>query len=332
MSTTTLDPTETETVVPTAVGDLGAIIRRPAPVVEERAEGTRLETTSTPAATYPGVLLVDGSGDGDRYDWGGWPEWLADAGSVTLRHDKPGCGGSPGHWTDQTIEHRALETLAAVRVLRDHPATAGQPIGLYGISQGGWVALLAAALEPETVDFVMIHSGPGTTPAAQERERIEAWVRTEGHDEAAVAEAMAWVERREGLLRGTRSADDILAEQSTYSTRPWFDTVAVPYDSVAMLGFVRGILDFDPTTVMPNVGCPVLALFGGADTVIPVQASLRAFAEHLPEDPRHGFAVFPGADHGLFVAAREEGVPRITQLAPAYLATVRGFLADRRRS
>ena len=310
---------ETETVVPTIVGDLGAIVRAP-------------KDATTP---LPGVVLIDGSGDGDRYDWGGWPEWLADAGSVTLRHDKPGCGGSPGRWTDQTIEDRARETLAAVRVLREHPATAGQPIGLYGISQGGWVALVAAALEPESVDFIMIHSGPGTSPAAQERERLEAWVRAEGHDESSVAEAMGWVLRREELLRGGIPAEavpveDILAQQAEYATRPWFKTVAVPYDTVEMLGFVRGILDFDPIEVLPRVGCPVLALFGGADTVIPVRASLLAFAQHLPEDTRHGFTVFPGADHGLFIAEREEGVPRVEQLAPAYLATVAGFLADRR--
>ena len=204
--TVALDSTESETVVPTAVGELGAIIRVPA----------------STHSTLPGVVLVDGSGDGDRHDWGGRPEWLADAGSVTLRHDKPGCGGSPGRWIDQSIEDRARETLAAVRVLREHSATAGQPIGLYGISQGGWVALLAAALEPQSVDFLMIHADPGTTPAAQERERLEAWVRAEGHDESSVAEAMGWVLRREGLVRSGIPSEEILAEQSGYATRPWF--------------------------------------------------------------------------------------------------------------
>src|SRR5690606_14590386 len=163
-ATTEGSATETDTVVPTAAGDLGAIVRVPGPGV------------------LPGVVLVDGSGDGDRHDWGGWPEWIADAGAVVLRHDKPGCGGSPGRWTDQSLEDRARESLAAVRVLRAHPATAGQPIGLYGISQGGWVALIAAALAPEEVDFIICHSGPGTTPAAQERARIETWLRDEGHD------------------------------------------------------------------------------------------------------------------------------------------------------
>lgn len=313
-----LAPTETETVIPTAVGDLGAVVRVPDP--------------SAPTATgpLPGIVLVDGSGDGDRYDWGGWPEWLADAGSVVLRHDKPGCGGSPGHWTEQTLEDRARETLDAVRVLRAHPATAGQPVGLYGISQGGWVALLAAALEPDAVDFVICHSGPGTTPAAQERDRLETWLHAEGHDGVTVAEAMTWVDARFDRIRAGTPPEEVLAEQATYADRPWFDTVLIPYDSVESLRFIGGMLDFDPTAVLPQVRCPVLALFGGADTLVPVQVSLGAYAEHLTPDPRHGFAVFPGANHGLLVADPVEGIDRRDQLAPAYLPTVEGFLRERR--
>lgn len=309
-----LAPTESETVVPTAVGDLGAVVRLPA----------------TAAGAAPGLVLVDGSGDGDRYDWGGWPAWLAEAGSVVLRHDKPGCGGSPGHWVEQTLHDRARETLAALRVLRGHPATAGQPVGLYGISQGGWVALLAAALEPDAVDFVICHSGPGTTPAEQERDRMEAWLRAEKHDDRAMAEAMAWVDARFAMIRRGVSPEAVLAEQQRHAGQPWYETVLTPYESPEMLRFIGGILDFDPRTVMPAVRCPVLALFGAADTLVPAHTSLRAYAERLPSDVRHGYAVFPHANHGLFVADPVEGVDRRAQLAPGYLPTVTAFLADRR--
>lgn len=301
---------ETDTQVPTAVGDLGAVLRRP-----------------TAGAATAGIVLVDGSGDGDRFDWGGWPEWLTDLGAVVLRHDKPGCGGSPGHWTDQTFEDRARETLAAVRVLRADPAVAGRPVGLYGTSQGGWVALLAAAMEPALVDFVVCHSGPGTTPAQQERARQASQVRAGGHDETTVAEAMAWVDARADMLRTDVPVEAILSAQVAHAGRPWYPAVLEPYDSPAILRFVRGVLDFDPVAVLPRVRCPVLALFGGADDVVPVRASLAAFAQALPEHPRHGFAVFPSADHGLFVADPADGVARRDQLAPAYLATVAGFLA-----
>jgi uncharacterized protein len=307
---------ETETVVPTAIGDLGAVIRTP------------VDTD----ATQPGVVLVDGSGDGDRYDWGGWPEWISDAGAVVLRHDKPGCGGSPGHWTEQTIEDRARESLEAVRVLRDNPATARQPVGLYGISQGGWVALLAAAIEPDTIDFIICQSGPGTTPAQQEHDRIEAGLREAGHDDATIATGMSWVDARADLLRRNEPVESVLTKQAEFKDRPWYEAVtAFVYDNPTTLRFIRGILDFDPSQVMGQVRCPVLALWGGNDTVVPAQTSLGAFAEHLPPNPAaHGFAVFPGANHGLFIADPDPEVPRRDQLAPAYLPTLTAFLADRR--
>ena len=142
MTTTAI---EEWTSVPTAVGDLRALTWVP------DAPGP-----------LPGIVIVDGSGDGACDDWGEWPERFTGCGAVVLAHDKPGCGGSPGNWLEQTFEDRAQESLAALAVLRAHPACSGQPVGLLGFSQGGWVALLAAA--DGDVDFVISISGPGVTP------------------------------------------------------------------------------------------------------------------------------------------------------------------------
>jgi pimeloyl-ACP methyl ester carboxylesterase len=53
-----------------------------------------------------------------------------------------------------------------------------------------------------------------------------------------------------------------------------------------------------------RVACPVLALFGAADPLVPVPQSIAAFAANLPPLPGdpHGIAVFPAGDHGLFIA------------------------------
>jgi hypothetical protein len=296
------------------MGNLNAIVRHPA--------GAR--------PPLPGVTLVGGSGDSDRFSWGGWPEWIADAGSIVLRHDKPGTGGSPGHWREQTLEDRARESLAAQRVLRAHPSTAGQPVGLYGVSQGGWVALIAAAMEPDAVDFVVCHSGPGTSPAAQERERLETEVRSGGCGEDDVAGAMDWVDARAEMLRRGDPVEAILIEQAGFAAQPWYETVTHLYDTADSLRFLRGILDFDPAGVIARVRCPVLALFGAADPVIPVYPSLRVFSEHLSPSPHHGIALFPHGNHGFFTADPDPSIPRRDQLVPAYLPTITSFLADRR--
>jgi len=300
------------TGVPTAVGDLRALIHvpdRPGPL--------------------PGVVLVDGSGDGAADDWGEWPDRLMGQGAVVLTHDKPGCGGSPGHWTDQSLTDRASETLAAVEVLRADPSVSGQPVGLFGGSQGGWVSLLAAALRPEAVDFVISLSGPGVSPAVQERARIEADLRAEGTAPAALAEALAWLDERTRRLIAGEPVEVVLADQERLADRSWYPTSTRYFDDPVTLAFLARILPFDPATILPDLRCPVLALFGAADTVVPVRQSVVAFAAGLPDLPGdpHGIAVFPGADHGLFTADPDPDTPRTDQLAAGFLPMVGGFLA-----
>ena len=294
------------TTVPTAVGDLRAGIWVP----------------DLPGP-LPGLVLVDGSGDGRYDDFGAWPALLAGCGAVVLTHDKPGCGGSPGHWTNQTIDDRARETLAAASVLRAHPAVAG-PVGLLGVSQGGWVAVRAASLD-DRVGFVISVSGPGVTPAAQERTRIERELRADGVAPAAVAEALAWIDERTRRLLAGEPPSDVLDHQRRYAGRPWFTIATRHFDDPSTLTFLAGVLGFDPARVLPDVSCPVLALFGAADPLVPVPESVAAFATHLTGD-RHGIAVFPGADHGLFVGGFDPERPRAEQLAAGFLPMVTEFL------
>jgi hypothetical protein len=297
------------TSVPTAVGDLRAGIWVP-------------ENHPQP---LPGLVVVDGSGDGAFDDFGDWPARLAACGAAVLVHDKPGCGGSPGHWTEQTIDDRAEETLAAMAVLRRHPAVAGRPVGLLGISQGGWVSLRAAS--GGTVDFVVTLSGPGVGPAAQERVRIERELHDDGVSAADVREALGWVDERTRRLIDGEPVTDVLAHQARFADRPWFTIATRYFDDPVTMRFLAGILAFDPVRYLPDVACPVLALFGAADPLVPVPESVVAFTTHLREMP--GIAVFPGADHGLFTGPPDPTRSRADQLAPGFLPMLTGFLAAR---
>jgi uncharacterized protein len=277
----------------------------------------------------PGVVLVDGSGDGACDDWGEWPQRFVDCGAVVLGYDKPGCGGSPGDWTTQSFADRARESLAALRVLRAHQAVAGQPVGLLGFSQGGWVALLAATLEQAPIDYVVSVSGPGVGPAAQDRYRIERDLIARGTPDGEVAEALSWIDERAARLSAGEEIAQVLADQERLAEHPWYEGATQYFDNPVALGFLARILDFDPLPVLDQVRCPVLALFGGADTLVPAAASVAAFATHLRDgaDGKHGLAVFPGADHGLFIADPDPNVPRTNQLAKGFLPMVASFLA-----
>jgi len=275
-----------------------------------------------------GLVLIDGSGPATRHAWGEMPSWFAANGVATLRHDKPGCGGSPGDWRSQSFAERAREALTAIAVLRTEAGVTGA--GLIGYSQGGWVALLAAASAPDKVDFVVTVSGPAVGIAEQERVRLERGLRQSGFDDATVADGLHWVDERAERLAAGEPAAVLLREQAGYAGRPWHKMVAEePYADERELDFFGRAMRFDPAAILPLLRCPILACFGAADEQVPVERSVAILAERLPALRRgqHGIAVFPGADHMLFVDSPRPGVERHTQLAPAFLPMLADFLA-----
>jgi len=189
--------------VSTADGDLDALIHyRPSPLPQ------------------PGLVLVDGSGEGTADGWGGAVDRLVSCGTVVLTHDKPGCGASPGDWRTQSLSARADESLAAAALLRSHPAVAGMKCGLYGVSQGGWVALIAAALDAR-VQFVISNSGPGVSPAFQDRFRILNDLRQDGQNDISLAEAGRWLDDRANRLLSGQAPEEVLTQSPRHSRVPW---------------------------------------------------------------------------------------------------------------
>ena len=292
------------TSVKTAMGDLRAVVHYP-------------DTNGL----LPGLVLVDGSGEGTIENWDRWPAALADCGAVVLAHDKPGRGGSPGDWRDQSFADRAAESLAAVEALRMQPGVDPNRVGLLGVSQGGWVAYLAAALAPEAIHQVVTISGPGVTVAEQERYRISNAVDGD-------PDAMAWVDERTRRYLAGEDTATLLADQRAYQDRPWYTLACEFYDLPEVQGFAARILGFDPAPVLPEIQCPVFAAFGGADPTVPVTRSIAILSELLPADSRHAIAVFPRADHNLFIAERDAMVSLADQITPGFLPMLTDWLAN----
>ena len=73
--------------------------------------------------------------------------------------------------------------------------------------------------------------------------------------------------------------------------------------------FLRLILDYDPVPAMGRLDCPVLALHGTADSLVPVARSVEAFEREVGERGLLTTIVFPGADHRMRIGDRPHLVP-----------------------
>jgi pimeloyl-ACP methyl ester carboxylesterase len=160
------------------------------PVGDQRLNGI----LSLPAGQgpFPAIVLLHGSdrsGKDDPY-YAEHADNLVRCGYAVLRYDGPGWGGqssdTPGV---ETLESRTEEAISIIQHLQTRPDIQSDAIGLWGISQGGWICQMTAAAYDQ-VAFIIPVSGPGVTPAEQEVFRVRASSEAARFGEKAVSKAV----------------------------------------------------------------------------------------------------------------------------------------------
>jgi pimeloyl-ACP methyl ester carboxylesterase len=129
--------------------------------VRFESRGARLAgTLSFPAreGPHPAVVWVHGSGPETRDAASPIFTGLLDPRFAVFAYDKRGAGESQGECCPLDFDLLADDVLAAVDALRSRDEINDDRIGLLALSQGGWIAPLAAA-KSERVRFAVILSG-----------------------------------------------------------------------------------------------------------------------------------------------------------------------------
>ena len=265
--------------------------------IEADSGGVRLAGTLwRPAGdAVAGVLMHPGSGPSDRDNDVLFPpirEHLLGAGIAVCSFDKRGVGGSAGNWLDAGLFTQADDLLAALAVFESE-SPGGLPIGLFGHSQGGWVVVEAAS-RGVPLAFVITNSGPGVSPARQER--------------YSLANRLADDQKAGGLA----AYDAVLAVMREYSNLDLglqqLDAAGVRYRELPGLEFAfedeaiwrlfAEISDYDPAPALSRITAPVLALFGAADKITPPVESIDGFRAAVRPELLQ-VEVFRDGDHRL---------------------------------
>jgi pimeloyl-ACP methyl ester carboxylesterase len=117
----------------------------------------------------PGAVVVHGSGRSERAMYRYAADRLTAMGMAVVLYDKRGVGQSTGRYRDVTTENsqEALAELAddarrALAVLASHRQVDPARVGLFGVSQAGWILPLAADGHPG-VPFLVVVSGPAVS-------------------------------------------------------------------------------------------------------------------------------------------------------------------------
>lgn len=154
-------------------------------------------TLPNEAGPFPAILLVSGSAN----EYSGLRPGVTDSymkdqarnmvgnGFAVLRYDPPGVGLSTGDSRFETLDDRVRESMAALHYLQTRTDIHPDRVGLWGVSQGGWVIGMAAADNPEDVAFLISVSGSGVSVAEQQVWGVETQSRAAGLSETDVSKA-----------------------------------------------------------------------------------------------------------------------------------------------
>jgi len=118
---------------------------------------------------FPAIVLIHGAGKITSQDYTYLSFFFIHHGFATLTYDKRGVGESSGSYKrvdaksgEAVLEDLANDALAGVEFLKGHDQIDPNRIGLFGVSQGGWIAPLATSTSSD-VAFIVLYSGPVCT-------------------------------------------------------------------------------------------------------------------------------------------------------------------------
>ncbi len=255
---------------------------------------------------YPAVIYISGSGWAARDGLGMLPqhwETFAKRGIASLSWDKPGIGDSSGDWTAQTMEDRAREGIAAIRFIKGRSEIVPNAIGVWGISQAGWVLPLMYALSPEDVAFLIAVSVPVGTGDEQELFRIAHQLPADGYPAPTVDKVLTFSKHRISLKNQHAPFDAIAQLQRLVEEEPWFAEVGA-WDAAAYDFLRRLEVDISIPRLLETIRCPVLAIFGERDTIVNGKQSAQVYGAALKQAGNADVTIttLPGADHALFLS------------------------------
>jgi dipeptidyl aminopeptidase/acylaminoacyl peptidase len=289
-------------------------------------------TLRMPRATarVPGIVLIHGSGPGTRTQLSLMNTFFASRGLAVLTYDKRGCGGSGGDWKTVDLEVLADDALAGVRWLKAQPGIDPARVGVWGISQGGWIGPLAASLDP-SVAFVINTSGPATSLRRQDSYMMANTLKARGYTADEIALVLKGLDLLYDFGRGKASAAALDAVMDEARAHPKLKEIALPPAkeiSPAALYANQQIgdpawffhLDPDRDALRPYrvLKCPVLVTYGRLDYTVPVEESAQLLKEIAAMPAHRNLAVVTSADSGHGYLRMQESNP----MAPVSPTTV----------
>lgn len=194
---------------------------------------------------FPTAVIIQGSGPSSRNN--GWylsvVKHLQDNGIAVVIPDKRGCEKSEGEWIGASFKKLANDAISAIEFVKKQDEFKYSHIGLIGMSQGGWIAPVAAT---QTEDISYVASISGATVTTDEQLLYEETNNIAPYTYLFMAKLIA----------------------------------PITANNIKKMKFFIPLVGFDPIPYWKNINVPVFFGFGENDKNVPVDACIERLKEN----------------------------------------------------
>lgn len=256
----------------------------------------------------PGLVLAD---------------YLTRQGFAVLRSDSRGAGDSTGDNSKTTLEDHAADVVAGLAYLKTRKELDSHKIGVLGHGQGGLVAALAAA-RAKDVACVVLMAAPGVSGQELMALQTLSMSKAMGLENGTASQSLDAQAEIFDILDNEKDPAEADKQIRAILTRLINKAMPKPnkpgkdldqYNTL-VVGIVesqmktltapatRFLFHYDPQDTLRQLSCPVLALNGELDSIIPATSNLKHIEQALQEGHNKDYKVqaLPKLNH-LFQTA-----------------------------
>jgi uncharacterized protein len=261
---------------------------------------------------FPLVILITGSGPQDRNQTiaGHKPflvisDYLTRNGIAVFRYDERGVGKSTGKFNDATSADFTYDVLNIVKYFRVHENIDNNRIGLIGHSEGGLVAMKAAAENKKDIAFIISLAGPAVNSVDLLQKQMYELLRVAGKSEEMIEKSIDYQGKAFDIALKSKDMSD-LRQRLTELNEEFSEGLSD--EEISELGlnqhglnssvmqlsspWIKYFLKQNPEDYLIKLKCPVLAIFGDKDLQVNAEQNHKTMEEILSSKRNQKYEVY----------------------------------------
>lgn len=251
---------------------------------------------------FPAVVFLNGSGPAERWWAMFYAKEFAEIGIASLLFDKRGSGKSTGSWLSSSLDDITSDASSAINFLKAQKEIDPEKIGIYAVSQSGWVASRLAVSDTPPA-FAIVNSGGGSTPYDTEilfyNNNLKHSSLTNSEKEEAIDLAKEYLE----YLKTGNNRQTLVEKINNSKTKEWYKFVNVErvLPSEKNRKNWEWVSTYNPVADIEKINFPALILIGGKDDLVPVETATNNWKAGLDsaQNKNYEIKIFENAGHAL---------------------------------